>query len=822
MQGDPVADKNNDAVRLLSSLEKFRASPSSSGFLDVLTDIADGKLVVKDDLRVELESITAQAFVFTHEDLFTFDKALWSVLPRLSIPIDWAKLNERREATSKAKVEIEPLNALHPSAASKISSEVERLASAVVDVQIEAEKRQTALLAASSNELIFFAEVNALFADEPEFGLYRQKSIEIEKLLLPLCVKSDDYKERYPTIANQLSQDHWRWMGQSLIAVYAAGLEKGSDAADEREDGTVLAEKLMCQGNLSLLHATAGRCGIDLDQELLQRLLQETPPLGDAANRDTTGKLSKMVSNAKWANGIGGYLFFYLSTICATAYTRSEAWRFFAHTWFRERDSDLSEFEMDCFAIPAVINLSSTTEKIFYRDVISNRVDDNDKFRRLLRKNGLGEIATIELCAWLLRTTRDFGFMPIYSDGRELAMTLVKKSNTYLKHQGFPQALNIAASSWDLCDEGGDSGFLLRRSAFYRSVSTLALNLSQSEWDTEHFDEATPTECYLDGARSIMRAGYPEHAVVFLAYGLLRATLLIRGHFGEVSVKQLADCLAKDLDPYYVAKYLPLIVDTIVEVSPPMSAATRLWFQSFAERYPQRSGTELTLNRTEQVENKVPILPPWFNGGTEALIDAVTRTHEALSNRLTNHDEWRQTHRRLKVDDALSEMLRQLEAQIKYFFRDVYREFNRSDEFRSAFEAVAGRNIFETSFTWHWVELFLGGLAKAKWASPRDLETLIRTAESVLSGLGELIRFLPGKKLEIANFARAREYRNNLHHNDPISPSPALPTGGRGVVIKQVVGRNTAQWIYDYVMTDFGQLYEYCAKLVAEDPPEQR
>jgi hypothetical protein len=167
-------------------------------------------------------------------------------------------------------------------------------------------------------------------------------------------------------------------------------------------------------------------------------------------------------------------------------------------------------------------------------------------------------------------------------------------------------------------------------------------------------------------------------------------------------------------------------------------------------------------------------------------------------------------------------MLRQLEAQIKFVFRDVYDVFLSSEEFQKDYEAVAPRTRFNSYFNWAWVESFLGGIATARSPSPKDLVALVNTAESLLPGLGDLIRFLPGKAGLVRDFAKAREYRNDLHHTDAILPPPRAPSGGRGVVSKQVVGRNNAQWIYHYVMTDFGQLYENCEKFVAEDPPEQR
>lgn len=823
--------------RLVSSLEKYLNAPSTSGFIELLTAIRDKQLLISDDIEDQLDQATIALHEATHASIFEFDRALWSILPSIDLDICWGMIYDRRNKKGDfAETEdrqTEELSVPKKEPPPQFDEKLRQLAGDVVSAQHALEIKLQVARQETGNALVFFAEINQLISSTDSFAAFVDRSRELERLLISLCETDSAKPIERAVILNMRS---WRWVSQGVASSYLSLLN--SQLIDEEDNSERLIAHGMALAHSVMFFQSAHCSGFAPSVNSLRSILKISN--GFASEDGPFQPYSKLID--LFESDSDHEAFYTHSALAlmfsaAPVFSRDDCWKFFVWSWSRleiELDEHArADYADEVFFLVKLLCIfagdkASKSSDAIHSSMISNVLSkaaavDTESFRRSLRKLQLGSLPTIDLSCFLLREVRVFDRAGIDEDLNWVAECLVRKVNDDFTKSGLPPAIPFVHS---ISQTFEGNGFILKRAAFYDSLSTIAINLGEREWDTEHFDRESSSRCYLAATRRIAESGYREYAAVFLAYALMRATMVVPDKVDRWSVRELDETVRQFIGAPFIERYIAPCLKVIREYQ---SANIRdrvgdiqfhAWGESLLSEFSRHPAPVLQLIQRPQ-SNITEIVPPeWFFGGSDSLLKALHRVHAALNESTPTPNQWALLMSQYHVQESIGELLRQLEAQLVLFFGDAYNAFYSDVELRDCYLSMPQRRTLNSvgrKPTVGWIEIFLGNIASADDGREtlRALDVLRLVANAAVAGLGDVLSRIHGRAELVNSLVQARELDNTTSHNKAIKPSDRF-AHARGVVRKSRLTRAQVYWAYNYVTVDFGQLYEILSPIVPD------
>ena len=799
-------------IALVPAIQKYLSSPSSGGLLEILEDVASGTLTIDPNLREQLEQVSSTPAVFSNQSIFEFDEKFWQLMARFSIPIDWLSVPLDTEVISETPttdgddIDWEKFEKWKSSFSS------------LMEVQKERDRDLDQYKSKSGNRLKFFASVNKWFGEKPSEAVqvYIDKSLELEQLLIDHAAPT--LNPAFPSVSDpdlvSLDPMNWIWISLGVSNAYVAALDQLERTDEKPGNAEIWTAALMAWTHTSLLDVTCLMIQRNLLNKPLDILLQSRHFENKSKELNYRDPLFTEVAVLELENkNIVAAFLKILPMVCALtlanysslSYSRNKAWLVILKTWIDSRfDLDMKDFGTP-FSLASCIYNAGEQPPLPKNTLVSQLAEglDIDEIAELALDYDLGSVPDINLSVFLLKNRN-------YETGdreEQIAHELVATANRQLRRTGLALKLPLITEAESLnvgwLSEGSYDGgcFIKSRSVYYKSVSTMALNMREDEVRFEHFDAGNPTRCYISAARALINAGYSEHAVIFFAYSIFRASLVVSSDFGQVSVREIDRFIRKELDQFFSQKYLPLIFSAVLTLAEDLSFEYRLWISSYLSRYTKDIDDVDSGIMRPYVEDTRK-LPEWFHQGTERLVDAFVSVRMALAAKNIDESDWRNTCRKYRVADCLGEILRQFEAQLLLLFEPIYIAHEEDADLRSALRQYSRWEVRSSEYNWYWVEQFLRALNQPSnrlegWQPYVALRLLL---ESNLPGLGNLIIGMRERKAIIDSLQKCREIDNSYtSHNSPIT--------SKGVVQIRAIPLIQVRLVMDFVTVDFGQIF---------------
>lgn len=827
-------------LTIVSPLDLYLQSPSTGGFLELLRAIRDRTIAVDDTTRAQLELATRQSSVDTSSCIFDFDAKLWQILTSVKIAINWCAVLTGREKESKnSAAEVDVTNTGAPlSSADK--ARLQEIGYNIASAEITKRGDEVNIRRETGSRLVFFAEVNHYIFQNETFLPFKVTAQALEDLLIELC------QEQVAPEANAvvlLDDRDWRWLAQGVASAYLSILAVMGSRKDE--DDINLKSQLLCAQGMALAQSTlfyqgALVSGYPADPSIFKSILRVSEDFSLKTLKESPyAKLAfhfeSQQSNPEDWSKVQAALFLG----CALLFTRSECWQFFIWSWYRDyfslddkyREENKEEIfflvKYVCFASGDRKSISKKRLQENYISFMKSEITefDSDKVKHALVRYNLGNIPSTELACFLLRDVRDFDLAEVDTLLGYVGSALIWEIHEQERSDGrlprIPFVENIAHCF-------ADGSFIRKRAIFYESIPTLAINLAEREVSYDHFDTNSSSDCYLAATKALANAGFREYSAVFLAYALLRAHFIISSEVDVWGIKRLDAVCRKTIGDKFLRQYILPVLRLIQETSTNQRAAAvqldfqfKHWCRSILAEYDTPNAPTLTLvPRHSELVDEIA-LPEWFAGGEEVVLQPLRRVRNALNAESPSAAQWTQLMNHHHVQEAIGELLRQLEAQLQMFFQEAYDAFYSDSEFKNVYSATTlGTDIKPSrdNPSWGWIEMFLGNIAIVRDVgdTARNLKALRRLANQAKPGLGEVLSAINGRKEIVSSLKQAREIDNEFtSHNRPIKP-PDRAANTRGIVHKRRLSREQVAWVYNYVTVDFGLLFDILRPMVSD------
>ena len=820
--------------RLVSTLEKFLRAPSSDGFIELLSDYGARRFRCDDALRAELNAAALKSFDFTHSSFFEFDAALWKVLPTLPLQLNWGRIYERRKLLQQPLIPpVTGETAQEEDSNPELGKKLAPLFDKVTDWFTETHDKEKRAIESTNRKLIFFAEVDSLIADSPEFSSLISRSKELEALLISFC--SSPYVST-SDISNYGNDEDWSWIAVGIAQCYLSALtSRGESADDPQDDHDVrLVAHLIALSHLAPIYMLALTSVGRMDPSVFLAVYNFDGGLQNHSPAKAFFPLVIEVNEDVFLDDPPPFrrLESFMS-VAAVGFTSNPAcFEFFTRCWvecdfhldYKEKRSFGNEFYFIVDALQFSLLLGKKLKGDLIKYLIDNELSEEQttSLYEVLREHRYGYFPTVEFAVFVSREVRDIEFNQTDESCGAFANWLVEKSNKFLRTEKMVLRLPFVAKIEEAGDYGLDQKFIRKRAVYYDSVSTLAINLAEVEFAPHHFDTKEGFICFLSAVRSIAASGHREHAAVFLCYALIRACVINKEEIETISVVELDKCVTKDVGEHWASEYLPVVLPYLIaDKNTPLDF--RLWCESFLRKHKRPIAQVLPFKGFENTKIEAPLaipIPEWFFEGTASTADALQKVHRALAVEFPSAPQWEKLMGRYGVQDAVGELLRQLEAQLSMFFQEAYDAFYTDNEFKEMYLATTGSDLKPSGYSpsWGWIDYFLWDISVARdvGETAKNLKALRSLANQAKPGLGEVLIAINGRKEIVNSLKKAKQIDNEFtSHNRPIKP-PDRVANTRGVVHKKRLSREQVDWVYNYVTVDFGLLFDILHPMISD------
>lgn len=826
-------------VKLVSSKQLFCASPSSEGLIKLLDDICTGKQSITSEDVIELERVSLSRFSFDSKSFFSFDKQIWERLANSGVTIDPYNTQLIFEEQKLTEENLSPNHVdMKPFRTSPEFNEYDHdLLTAKTELQAAGYQMATLISRRqdeiqdtrdnTENQLAFFSQINQLFIKDEQFSNFVKKSKELEDYLIKLCVDPQVKSYRWgkgsePTNA-RLDQKHLRWLTQSIISCYIVNLKhqlQGSEFSPVPHAGEFLVS--IC--HTFLLGSTSCLNGAPPDPNLIVQLLAiDTPEFKILWPQYL---LSPLIKAPKDLSGICDFI-----TACTVIFpfrhfSSRNSWQFAFRAMqqgcFEEETGHLF-YSLTRALVALALDLDVPVLGLIENTENSIEMDENRLSKYVGKHNGFGEILDVAFCCEILRETRDFDeFDQVDTIITPVAGRLKKLCDQKFEILGYPTLIPFVSDVQQLF---ATDVFIRKRSIFYESISTLAINLADCDEYSDNFDIGRNDTAFLTAARCIAQAGLREHAAVFLGYAFFRSHVFFNSEEFRWSVKELDKFVRDELSRHLIQLYLMPVLKLLIALSRGRSVTWmhddfRMWIGSLENEYGLNAGTTLRLIPGGLSQQGLDI-PVWFGIPSEDLKHHSGNLRRALDGKQHSDSSWQVAKVKYRVKDAVGELQRQLEAEIVDWFCPAYSFFYRNKGFEDTFNRLAPNKLFGTGSkpSLGWVRLFLSNVVGIieKKAATAEWQSLLCMAEDVM-GLRILLENMEGKKAFIQDFKKYCEIDNKkTSHHSSSRENRIRRTDGTSVTISDQLTYTEADWIYKYFFVDFRNLYNCVKPIIKSD-----
>ena len=808
-----------DTLKVVTPVYEFINERTSLKFLNLLDYLATEKINLSD---VDFNELVNQCELSVETDnlsLFDFDNKFWNLLQNFEISVNWWKYinvddeTEHTEPVLKAETAEEKEN--------KLKLDVAR--NTLIEVIIEEQKEKDSY----EHPLNYFNSVNQIFKSNKEFSKFIDSSNELAKLLIDKVVDKQNKK-----IKKGFDDKNWKWIYPNLCKFYETFLNHKNidkENLNNFSKNTQASREIYCFSNLVILslvaihnehneiaflgslHELVNNCKfINKNNLLLQAFLAFIPKDIEKSESESESKL----------NGFDLEIFIRMNCLLmgnldVFNFANSKANNLLSYSYLDQIDSDIFTGiklkndlieEIACYPIAQIVrsfdqslNLLPNRESLdqlndFFNECIeveslkeylkfytSIGIDDNF-FKILYRKFHL-EYLSFEV-DWTEGIFEFSNYFVSELNAKEKQSNQIINSNLIESED---------ALFWSKCFP-----------VFYSNFSTLAIALAEDEFYGENFFKTNPSNRFVEGAKTIFDAGFIDHSLVFLGYGLVRLSLgLVRGHsnFSVSLVNQFIN------DPRVwprVEKYFLPFLDIIAEINPEINNECSIWIKSIKSRFNSSSLTLIDFTKSKEFQDsKNQILyPEWFSSEDIALKKSIDE-YRNLS-KLHEVTNWPGFYKNKGLRSTLNEIAQSLESVIVDLFKPIYMVIANDAKIKNSldsFSSYSRESNFDKRMDLGWIEFFLKHLTRAEEYKPKELKLLIDQIKKYDVNLG-----LPLNRIKISNnnvvnsFAHFRILRNSLSHKDP-----------QGLE-NNILALNDCNWLFDYATRDFVAIFKFFKK----------
>lgn len=824
----------NTNVVPLNAATKFLMDRTTKNLIDFLKDSAissshDSSLVT------QLLTDVDKPVLADHENLFEFDKELWSVLSQLNIYVPWWQFADREVALElAAAIEFmdKPLLSLvSDSDTPNMTTSVESAESTEISSLTPDQLKETVAEYTVHNEeqksspdttLSFFNEVNEHINKSDIFKKNIKYAKEISQLLVDLVIEKKSVSK---VEKRSLTSSSWDWLFPTVCAGYAAflitntlsmsvstnaegenlGIEENKKVSSEEAGAafeavgffSILMLSLLALNGVESLHSVTRPIYFYLKK--CQFIDDEAPAVQLVLTMcDTTTGSSAKVTVESLDMYVG--IFSSVMTITeATRFIRSDAYFTFVQAYLEEK-WEVADSKLEQIMYQPIHSILST---YLYAD----DEEAAELMNRFLLFKKADKSQTVKLIGKYIVTGPDRRFSQYIlknmnheywdSDNQyfyelnSLTVDYAQQLNKEFIKSGFPASSNLAENVDDL-------GYIRVFPSHYDCISTLAIPLSSSEFYQDNFHESSPTDRFVAGARTLADAGYPIHALVFLSYGLMRVCLQIVSRYeSNFSVQQVQGFISRPEIAEHLEQYFIPSIRFISNNCPDLPFATKIWIDALLERF-HADGIDVNAYIAGQ-EKLTPVLisiPKWFSNEEESLINSI-HDYKNVTEKFIGKD-WPRFFIAKDLRSKLRSISESLESVAIDLFRPYFNLCKSDNATKSALIKLSDTSeIRFDSLTLGWIQRFLKRITNAM---NDDLKASAVFLEAVQKGsypLGKAIYRMQQLNTAAADsFDHFRVIDNSLSHRESKVRHPG------------VLNKSQSDWLISYAISDFAEIYD--------------
>ncbi len=762
-------------ISLVTPVTEFIRHKTTKNLVNLLDFLAKSNSQLSLDEIDALEIDYQKEFISDHNDLIDFNNQLWECLGKLDLQIPWWKFLEKDSEELESRE-------LNPS----IVELGYQFAKALSDE--DQSKNQL------SDPFSFFYEINLSLRKDENFQTFVQHSNELSQLFSELLLKPINTTS---PIKTYIDSKVWNWLFPSICQAFSSFLSNDIELKDENEikDQAVIESiglsSLFLISLLAIYGVSKNKYSVINLKEYLEKLkyininsnsFEILKPFfevdGDIESEPTL---------------FGRELWTFISTMILSArrskiYILPAAYEVFVRSYIEEL-WDISEAEIKDIGYKSLYGLT----QFLYLNV-TDIPDWDDEFNQISKDvvrsavkidSGLNRI-TIETLLKAFRWEDDDKYEWFLED---LANKLVKDLNKEFKKSGIPEKVALA--------DDIESMFLKPEKIYYENLSTIGINLRDSDFYSDFHHNQTPIQGYLKGAKTILQAGYVDHSVVFLSYGLLRINLGLIQSSIDFSVSELNTFIIQPVVWARVEKFLLPILILCSEVNENLSFGTRLWIKTIEARFQRAEIHSINKNNIEKPKNKV-LIPEWFESDDKELVKAIDSFNTLLPKiNSVSKDEWNEFYYD-ELKPKLKEIVDSLEASTVRFFQPIYELCCINNEVKNGINELSkefGKELRYERISLGWINIFIATIQYGGKRARDKAELIIDKIKVEDNRIGMVVDKIKIGNSEInKNFGNLVMMRNNyLGHKDKD---------------KKYMSRSEVKRIFEYSISDFSSLYE--------------
>ena len=779
-------------VSPITPISAFLNERTTHKLIDLLDFLSNPTVEIHDEVLEKLTLSSEQPIKATHDDVFAFDKSLWDKLASIDITVPWWRLcdgplsAEQIGSLYKALKIREECPKANPEQKSTLEN-IDESPGALLEMfrdcnaELPTGNNQFGDIKEKANELSSLLVELLVTKGRSQFGFTKNKHKGIWDWLLPTA------RTAYISIVKSINEDVKQREGEETTEkeneTLAARLDR--PARKRRAETLAAANESVAFFSILFLSSIAvqhifDRCFINPERQKLflldsfQYIWAENPylqllcsldPFLDTTNKDVIAAYLGMVGLTAFGADAHRYL-------CSRSY--------FVVTRAMTKDLDYEKDE--CFEAVNFLRLivrgqvwngptGDTREKSIKAAfcILVDSISRSEVEQCISQHSDIGPCvntyrAILTNSAFDTLNSDDMRDDDYFLDDVARAYTAIVANKT--DRFGRPMRIGFVPTLDHL-------EFVDGREAYFGSLATLAISLMCSFDEQPWFEYgADPTRPFLDGTTTILRAGYPEHAVTFLGYCLFNISLsptLTVNDFGFSVIHNYLD--ENNLWQYvekYFAPFLPIISQNF---SPSLSLATQLWIQGTVNRY---SKAELHLIHSDPINtssiqrNSTRTLPPWFDPDDTQTIAEIQKMTSAMEKfREDPREQWQRNYTENRYGDSLLHIIKTLESASISVFEVCYNIVSNSDNMTDVISDLLGKPLNSAGgMTLGWIAIFMKALNKGAKQKPDVFRQAVELAGTSSEGLAKLFTGIGNLNSEdIDDFFEFKNARNALAHD---------------------------------------------------------
>lgn len=762
----------NSKISLVTPVSEFIRHKTTKNLINLLEFLAKSNSKLSIDEIDTIENDYKKEFIGDHNDLIEFNNQLWECLGKLDLQIAWWKFLEEDPGDSEKKD-------LNPS----LIEMGYQIAKALSDE--DQSKKQL------SDPFSFFYEINLSLKKDENFQIFVQHSNELSQLFSQLLLTP---KNSTSPIKPYTDSTVWNWLFPSICQAYSSFLSNDIEPKNEEkiQDQAVIESIGLSSLLLISLLAIYGVSKNKYSVINLKVYLEKLKYINiNSKNFGLINPLIDMEENLEAEPTLFGRELWttistmFLSVRRSKIYILPAAYEVFVRSYIEDL-WEISEDEIKDLGYKCVHFL---TEFLYLN--VTNIPDFDDEFNQLSKDVVRSAVKfdselnrkTIETLLKAFRWEDNYEWFL-----ENLATKLVEDLNKEFKKSGIPAQIALA--------DDIESMFLKPEKIYYENLSTIGINLRDSDFYSDFHHNQTPIQGYLKGAETILKAGYVDHSVIFLSYGLLRINFgLLRNNI-DFSVAEVNDFIIQQTVWARVEKLLLPILILCSEVNDNLSFGTKLWIKSIEARFQRAEIHSINKNNIEKPESKV-LIPEWFKSDDKELVKAIDGFNTLLPkiNSVPLCD-WKEFYCD-ELESKLNKIVKRLEVPVTSLFQPIF-ELCKSDiDIQSLINELGKELRYDRKISMGWINIFIESIQRGSKRFPDKAELIINKIQVKDQHIAMTINKIRGGGNGIAmNFSYFVSIRNKyIGHDDQDSS-------------QNFMSKTDVKRIFEYSIEGFSSFYE--------------